>query len=154
MVIAQYIRRMGILTNRCERVRCARRRFGRSDVIDVLAVLVGSAVRGERTLEAFDERLHPCAPAFMALVGRDRVPARSTLSRFLAQRSAEPVEARRALFLEDLRERHSDVEQHPCGLTDRARTRWKECDSDGTREAARHRAFSQTSERLAPPSMG
>src|SRR6266536_4191296 len=61
--------------------RFARRRFGHSEGIDCVAVLVGSAVRGERTREAFDERLEPWAGALGALVGRDRWPARSTLSR-------------------------------------------------------------------------
>lgn len=35
-------------------------------MIDVLAVLIGSAISGERTMEAFDERLAPCAEAYMA----------------------------------------------------------------------------------------
>jgi hypothetical protein len=54
---------------------------GRYEVIDFLVVLFGYAVSGERTLEAFYARLHPFAAAFMALFGRDRLPARSTLSR-------------------------------------------------------------------------
>ena len=53
-------------------------------MIDFLVVLFGYAISGERTLEAFYQRLPPFAPAFMALFGRDRLPARSTLSRFLA----------------------------------------------------------------------
>jgi hypothetical protein len=56
------------------------------------------AVSGERTLEAFYECLRPFAPAFMALFGRDRLPARSTLSRFLAALTPEAVEALRSLF--------------------------------------------------------
>jgi hypothetical protein len=67
------------------------------EVIDFLAVLFGYAVSGERTLEAFYERLHPFAPAFMALFGRDCLPARSTLSRFLAALTPEAVEALRAV---------------------------------------------------------
>src|SRR5579863_2489579 len=39
---------------------------------------------GERTLEAFYECLQPVAAPFMALFGRERLPHRSTLSRFLA----------------------------------------------------------------------
>lgn len=38
----------------------------------------GSALSGERTLQAFDERLAPCAEFFMALFGRSRLPDRST----------------------------------------------------------------------------
>lgn len=49
VVIALYLRRMGVLTKICERVRFARRRFGRYEVIDFLAVLFGYAVSGERT---------------------------------------------------------------------------------------------------------
>ena len=81
---ARYLRKQGVFAAICERVRFARRRFGRYEVIDFLAVLFGYALSGERTLEAFYERLHPFAPAFMALFGRERLPARSTLSRFLA----------------------------------------------------------------------
>ena len=62
-VIAQSLRRMGVLTKMCERVRFARHRFGRYEVIDFLVVLFGYAVSGERTLEAFYERLHPFAAA-------------------------------------------------------------------------------------------
>ncbi len=84
VVIAQYLRRRDMLAKISEQVRFARRRFGLYEVIDFVAVLLGYAVSGERTLEAFYERLHPFATAFMALFGRDRLPARSTLSRFLA----------------------------------------------------------------------
>ncbi|MFL5666535.1 MAG: hypothetical protein ACJ8BW_35080, partial [Ktedonobacteraceae bacterium] len=42
------------------------------------------AISGERTLEAFYERLQPFAVPFMALFERDQFPSRSALSRFLA----------------------------------------------------------------------
>jgi hypothetical protein len=71
-------------------------------VIDFVAVLFGYTISGERTLEAFYKRLHPFAPAFMALFGRQRLPSRSPLSRFLASLSQPPVDALRTLFLEDL----------------------------------------------------
>lgn len=141
---------MGVLEKISERVRFTRRRFGRYEVIDFLAVLFGYAVSGEQTLEAFYERVHPFATAFMALFGRDRLPARSTLSRFLAALTTEPVEALRALFLEDLFGRERDFEQQPCGLTDRAGNLWKVFDIDGTREAARQRALPQTPDRPVP----
>ncbi len=114
-----------MLAKIAERVRFARRRFGRYEVIDFVVVLLGYAVSGERTLEAFYECLHPFAAAFMALFGRDRLPARSTLSRFLAALTPEAVEALRALFLEDLLGQQPDFEQQPCGLTDRAGNLWK-----------------------------
>jgi hypothetical protein len=62
------------------------------------AVLVGYAGSFERTLETFYERVQPYAPAFMALFGRERLPHRSTLSRFLAALDQATVEALRALL--------------------------------------------------------
>lgn len=141
VVIAQSLRRRGVLEKICERIHFARRRFGHYEVIDFLAVLFGYAVSGERTLEAFYEHLQPFAAAFMALFGRDRLPARSTLSRDFSALTSEPVEALRALCLEDLLGRQPDFEQQPCGLTDRAGKLWKVFDIDGTREAARQRAL-------------
>jgi hypothetical protein len=52
-------------------------------VVDFVAVLLGYAISGERTLETFYERLQPFANAFMALLGRDREPSRSTSPAFL-----------------------------------------------------------------------
>jgi hypothetical protein len=72
---AQHLRKQGILSAIGERVRFARRRFGHYDVIDFVAVLFGYAISGERTLEAFYQRLQPFAPAFMALFGRERLPS-------------------------------------------------------------------------------
>ena len=66
------------------RVRFARRRFGHYDLIDFAVVLLGYAISSERRLPTFYERLHPFAAPFMALFGRERLPHRSTLSRFLA----------------------------------------------------------------------
>src|SRR6266581_2463706 len=110
------------------------------------AVLFGYAISGEQTLEAFYERLQPFAVPFMALFERDRLPSRSTLSRFLAALTTEPVEALRTLFLEDLFRQQPDFGQQPCGLTDRTGKLWKVFDIDGTREAARQRALPQTRE--------
>ncbi len=76
-VIVSHLHHQGVLAAISEQVRFARRRFGRYEVIDFLAVLFGYAISGERTLEAFYERLQPWASAFMALFGRDRLPARS-----------------------------------------------------------------------------
>jgi hypothetical protein len=95
VLLTEHLRKQDILSAIGERVRFARRRFGHYDVIDFVAVLFGYAISGERTLEAFYKRLHPFAPAFMALFGRERLPSRSTLSRFLASLSQPPVEALR-----------------------------------------------------------
>jgi hypothetical protein len=40
-LVASHLRTQGLLNKICERVRFARRRFGRYDVIDFLAVLAG-----------------------------------------------------------------------------------------------------------------
>jgi hypothetical protein len=83
-VIAHFLKCQGALSAIEERVRFARRRFGHYDLIDFVVVLLGYAISGERTLEAFYEGLQPFADPFMALFGRERLPHRSTLSRFLA----------------------------------------------------------------------
>src|SRR5215469_7343537 len=149
-LVASHLQKQGILNKICERVRFARRRFGRYDVLDFLAVLIGYARSSERTLEAFYEAVHPFASAFMALFGRASLPAASTLSRFLAALPAEPVEALRTLFLEDLLARRLSTEEQDAGLWDRQGNRWLVFDVDGTREAARQRALPQTPDRPAP----
>jgi len=149
-LVASHLRTQGILNKIAERVRFARRRFGRYDVLDFVAVLFGYAISGERTLQDFYEAVQPFASAFMALFGRTRLPAASTLSRFLAALPAEPVEALRTLFLEDLLARRLSAEEHDAGLWDRQGNRWLVFDVDGTREAARQRALPQTPDRPAP----
>ncbi len=149
-LLAHHLRKQGVFSAIAEQVRFARRRFGRYEVIDFVAVLFGYAISGERTLEAFYERLHPFAAAFMALFGREQLPARSTLSRFLAALSSEPVEALRTCFLKDLQARSLDKEEHVAGLWDRQGTRWIVFDVDGTREAARQRALPKSSDRPTP----
>src|SRR6266705_6496251 len=141
VLVVQYLRRLDILTAIAERVRFARRRFGHYEVIDFVAVLFGYAISGERTLETFYERVQPFAKAFMALFGRNRLPARSTLSRFLAALDQAPVEALRALFFEDLVARPLEKKEQAGGLWDRRGTRYVVCDIDGTRQAARQRAL-------------
>jgi hypothetical protein len=80
----------------------------------------------------------------MALFGRERLPARSTLSRFLASLSQTAVEALRTLFLDDLLARPLNKEKQIGGLVDRAGRDWIIFDIDGTREAARQRALPKT----------
>ncbi len=147
-LIVGYLRKHDVLSKISEGVRFARR-FGRYEVIDFLAVLFGYAISGERTLEAFYQSLQPFAVPFMALFGRDRLPARSTLSRFLAVLTEAPVSALRTLFLDDVLARPLSPEQQLGGLTDRAGNAWMVFDLDGTREAARQRALPQ-SEDLPP----
>ncbi len=146
MLIIEHLRKQGVLSKLSERMRFRRRRFGHYEVIDFLAVLFGYAISGERTLEAFYQRLQPFAVPFMALFERDRLPARSTLSRFLTALTEAPVEALRSLFLEDLLSRPLSKEKQTGGLVDRERATRIVFDIDGTREAARQRALPQTEE--------
>jgi len=147
VLIVGYLKKLGVLDALAERVRFARRRFGHYEVIDFVAMLFGYTISCERTLEAFYERLQPFAAAYMALFGRDRLPARSTLSRFLASLTLAPVEALRELFLTDGLARPLGKEKQTGGLWDRTGTHWLVFDVDGTREAARQRALPQTPER-------
>src|SRR5712691_9981823 len=143
VLIVEYLRKHGILTRISEGVRFARQRFGHYEVIDFLAILFGYVISGERTLEAFYERIQPFAIPFMALFERDQLPSRSALSRFLAALTEVPVEALRTLFLEDLLARPLTPDKQTGGLVDRAGNTWIVFDIDGTREAARQRALPQ-----------
>jgi hypothetical protein len=144
VLLVTYLKKQGVLAKLCERVQFARRRFGHYEVIDFLAVLFGYAISRERTLEAFYERLQPFAEPFMAVFGRDHLPARSTLSRFLAALTEASVEALRTLFLDDLVSRPLSPTKQAGGLVDRTGNTWVVIDIDGTREAARQRALPQT----------
>ena len=143
-MIAHYLGHLGVLSRIEERVRFARRRFGHYDLIDFAVVLIGYAISGERTLEAFYESLRPFATPFMALFGRERLPHRSTLSRFLAALNQAAVEALRTVFLEDLCARPLEKEVKTGGLWDRQGNQWVVFDVDGTRQAARQRALPST----------
>src|SRR6266480_133853 len=113
VLMAAHLRRHDVLTKISERVRFARRRFGRYEVIDFLA-------------------------------------ARSTLARFLAALTEEPVEALRTLFLDDLKSRPLTNERQTGNLVDRTGGEWIVFDLDGTREAARQRALPQAEELPLP----
>jgi hypothetical protein len=148
-VLAHVFTQFGILDTIKQRVQFARARFGHYDTIDFLVVLIGYAVSGERTLEAFFERLHPFASPFMALFGRHSLPCHSTLSRFLAALDQPSVEALRQLFQEDLVAR-SPFGSPPGGIWDRLGTHWLLADIDATKQAARQRALPQGADLPAP----
>lgn len=97
-LVAHTLTGQGILAKISDEVRFARKRFGIFEVIDFVVVLMGYAVSGEPTLAAYYERLEPFATAFMALFGRQKLPHRSTLSRFLAALDQTSVEALRNVF--------------------------------------------------------
>lgn len=151
-LFAHHLTRHQILKRISEQVRFARRRFGQYEVIDFVAVLFGYAISGERTLEAFYQHLQPWASAFMALFGRDRLPARSTLSRFLGSLDQTAVETLRSLFLHDLLARLLVPQEQllESGLWDRQGNRFQVFDIDGTREAARQRALPKTDDLPTP----
>src|SRR5579863_1442492 len=83
-LLAHHLTRRGVLDALGDQVHLSRGRMGHYEVIDFLAVLFGYTVSSEPTLSAFYERLAPFADPFMALFGREQLPQRSTLSRFLA----------------------------------------------------------------------
>lgn len=139
---AQVLSHVGMLKAIQEQVRFARARFGHYDLIDFVVVLIGYMLSGESTLKAFYERLQPFAEPFMALFGRNQLPHRSTLSRFLAALDQSAVEALRTHFQEDLLVRNPFPS--PGGLFDRTGMPWLVIDVDGTRRTARQRALPQT----------
>ncbi|MEO6888749.1 MAG: hypothetical protein ABI324_07105, partial [Ktedonobacteraceae bacterium] len=145
---AQVMAHLGLLKAIQEHIRFARARFGTYDTIDFVVVLIGYALSGERTLKAFYERLLPFADPFMALFGRERLPDRSTLSRFLAALDQATVEALRTLFLADLVARMPFGS--PGGLSDRLGEQWWIMDVDATKQAARQRALPQQKGLPAP----
>src|SRR6266702_5392274 len=71
-LIAHYLKRQGVLAALEEQVHFARRRFGHYEMIDFVAVLLSYAISGERTHEAFYERLQRFSPPQF-----DCFPARS-----------------------------------------------------------------------------
>jgi len=148
-LIAQTLTGLGLLSDICEHVRFARKRFGKFEVIDFVAMLIGYAISGEPTLKAYYERVQPFAPAFMALFGRSELPHRATLSRFLAALDEPFVEALRSVFLQDALARLGP-EADVGGLWDRQGARWTVFDLDATRQAARQRALPQGPD-LPPP---
>src|SRR5262245_20354104 len=140
ILLARHFTQRGILAAISEHVRLARGRAGHYDVIDFVAVLLGYALSAEPTLEAFFDRLRPFAEQFMALFGRQTLPHRSTLSRFLADVDEACLEALRQLFNQDLGQ-HGFTEELLGGLFDHSGHRLLVFDVDATRQAARQRAL-------------
>ena len=139
-LLARHFTQRGVLDTICQHVRLTRGRAGHYDVIDFVAVLLGYALSGEPTVEAFFDRLRPFAAPFMALFGRDQLPHRSTLSRFLADIDEACLEALRQQFNHDLCT-HGMAGELLGGLVDHQGHRLLVFDVDGTRQAARQRAL-------------
>ena len=144
-VVAHYLISMGLLEKIALEVRFARGRFGTYDTIDFVCVLVGYALSGEPTLKEFYERLMPFATTFMRLFGREKLPSRSALSRYLSAVDWSTVEALRTCFLKDLVSRPlTQLHETTGGLWDRCGERWSVFDVDGTRQPGRSRALPHT----------
>ncbi len=148
-LLAQHLTNRGVLAAISDQVHLARGRMGRYEVLDFLAVLFGYAISGEPTLAAFYERLTPFAGPFMALFGRERLPHRCTLSRFLAAMDTSCLEALRALFEQNCFPQGFSQEQVG-GVLDRRGQRLLLIDVDATRQAARQRALTTSPEYPAP----
>ncbi len=145
---AQVLTHVGLLKTIQTHVQFARARFGTYDTIDFVVVLLGYARSFERTLDAYYARLAPFAEVFMALFERERLPDRSTLSRFLSALDQPTVEALRTQFQADLMARSPFVSVG--GLWDRFDQQYVVVDVDGTRQAARQRALPQLPSLPAP----
>jgi hypothetical protein len=149
VIMTQHLATKGLLEAFAQQVRLVRGRFGSYEPIDFLALLMGYAISGERTLADFFERLAPFEAAFMALFGRRCLPHRSSLSRFLTAVDRPCLEAFRTLF-----EKHSFADgwtsESIGGLWDREGRRYIVFDVDATRQAARQRALPTAAE-LPPP---
>jgi len=149
VIMVQHLAAKGLLGAFAHQVRLVRGHFGSYEPIDFLALLLGYAISGERTLADFFERLAPFGSAFMALFGRRCLPHRSSLSRFLAAVDRPCLEAFRTLF-----EQQSFAEGWTTetigGIFDRQGRRFIVFDIDATRQAARQRAL-HTAPELPPP---
>ncbi len=140
VIIVQHLATQGLLDAFAHQLRLVRGRFGTYEPLDFLALLLGYAISGERTLADFFERLAPFGSAYMALFGRRSLPHRATLSRFLAAVDRPCLEAFRTLF-----EQHTFAEGWTSetigGIFDRQGQRFIVFDVDATRQAARQRAL-------------
>jgi hypothetical protein len=140
VIVARHLATKELLDLFAQQVRLVRGRFGSYEPIDFLALLIGYAISGERTLSDFFERVSPFGTAFMALFGRANLPHRSSLSRFLADVDRPCLEAFRSLF-----EQYSFAEgwtkDSIGGIWDRQGRRSIVFDVDATRQAARQRAL-------------
>ena len=149
VVLAQHFTQRGLLDAIGQQVRLARGPAGVYAGVDFVAVLLGYAVSAESTLETFFAHLQPFAHPSMALFGRDHLPHRSTLSRFLADVDAPCLDALRHLFEAELCQ-HGFSGDQLGGLFDRQGQRLVVLDVDGTRQAARQRALIMSRE-YPPP---
>jgi hypothetical protein len=119
------------------------------EVLDFVAILRGYAASGEPTLAAFFDRIAPFAHPFMARFGREQLPHRASLSRFLAAVDVPCPQSLRQVFQDDLFQ-HGFSGDQIGGCFDRHGHRLIVFDVDGTRPAARQRALAMRMELPRP----
>jgi hypothetical protein len=149
VVLARHFTQQGHLDAIGQRVRLARGRAGTFEVLDFVATLLGYAASGEPTLQAFFDRLVPFAHPFMALFGREQLPHRASLSRFLAAVDAPCLQSLRQVFQDDCFQPGFSGDQIG-GFFDRHGHRLIVFDVDGTRQAARQRALATSTDLPVP----
>jgi len=140
VIIVQHLTTKGMIDAFAHQVCLPRGRFGTYEAIDFLALLIGYAISGERTLSDFFERVAPFEAAFMALFGRRDLPHRSSLSRFLADVDRPCLDQFRRLF-EQQSFADGWTSETIGGIFDRQGRRHIVFDVDATRQAARQRAL-------------
>src|SRR5258706_13067379 len=77
VILARHLATTGLLEAFADQVHLRRGLFGTYETIDFLALLVGYAISGERTLAAFFACCAPFETAFLALFGSGGVLHRS-----------------------------------------------------------------------------
>lgn len=146
-----------------ERVRVARGRMGRFETVDFGLVLLLHAISGEARLSAtyhtlFEDKPEPNndkralrqdMALLPALWGRQDLPSRFALSRWLAVVPEAAVDALRKAFEEELQQ-HGLKGALACGCLDRLGLRHLLFDADATVQAARQRALSDDDQRPPP----
>jgi hypothetical protein len=148
-LIVAHLQQRGVLDTLSTQVRLSRGRAGTYEALDMVLLLLAYALSGEPSLHAFYDRLAPCHDALAALLHRQRLPHRATLSRFLHAVDPAFLTALRQVLAADLHA-HGLRGDALGGLQDPQGQRWLVFDVDGTRHAARQRAVPMSAD-LPPP---
>lgn len=137
------LQQRGVFTAIQENLRMPRGRAGIYAPLDFVLFLVAYALSGEPTLQAFSDRLLPFADSFLALIQRQHLPHRATVSRFLHALDPSCVAALRQIVAHDL---HTYGLRGDAigGLWDHQGQRWLVFDVDGTRHCGRRRGLPAT----------
>lgn len=140
VILSRFLSAQGAFQAMEEHVILVRKRAGHYEPLDFLAILIGYAISGERTLADFFQRIAPFQDAYMALFGRRCFPHRSSLSHFLSDVDAPALESLRLLFQQFSFAPGWTLDTLG-GLFDRLEKRLLVFDVDATRQVARQRAL-------------